>query len=136
MKSLRASVLLALLVTVSLLISGCSSDHPNKAKTTTRDSLAVTGIEPTFGSALGGTQITILGIGFNGTTGVSFGSQPASNFSVRSNTKIVATSPAQNAGTYNVVVTTSKGASPKAVVDRFTYFIPPPVVTGIMPTSG
>jgi hypothetical protein len=49
---------------------------------------------------------------------------------------MVATSPAQKAGTYDIVVSTTKGNSPKAAVDRFTYVIPPPVVSAITPTSG
>ena len=136
MKSLRASVLLAVMMTVSLLISGCSSVHPNKPKPKTKYSLAVTSIQPSSGTTFGGTPVTILGIGFNGTTSVSFGSEPASKVTVTSNTEIVATSPAQNAGTYNIVVSTSRAASPKVVVDRFTYVIPPPVISEILPTSG
>jgi hypothetical protein len=136
MKSLRASALLAVIVTVSLLLSGCSSVHPNKPKASTKRSLGITSIQPSSGTTFGGTPVTILGIGFNATTRVTFGTEPASNIIVASNTKIVATSPAQKAGTYNIVVSTARGASPKVVVDRFTYVIPPPVVAMITPMSG
>ena len=98
----------------------------------------VTGINPTSGPASGGTNITITGTGFNGATGVSFGSTPASNFTVNSDTQITATSPAANlSGAVDVTVTTPNGTSATGSADQFTYLTATaPTVTGINPTSG
>jgi hypothetical protein len=99
----------------------------------------VTGINPTSGPASGGSSITITGTGFNGATGVAFGSTAASNFTVNSDTQIMATSPAANlSGAVDVTVTTPNGTSATSSADQFTYLTPAllPTVTSITPTSG
>jgi len=98
----------------------------------------VTSINPPSGPADGGTSVTIMGTGFNGATGVSFGSTAAANFMVDSDTQITATSPAANlSGAVDVTVTTPNGASATSSADQFTYITgAAPTVTGINPTSG
>ncbi len=106
---------------------------------TTGAAPTVTGINPTSGPASGGSSVTITGTGFNGATGVAFGSTAASNFTVNSDTQIRATSPAANlSGAVDVMVTTPNGTSAISSADQFTYLTPAllPTVTSITPTSG
>jgi len=95
---------------------------------------AVTGISPSGGPVAGGTTVTITGTGFNGATAVRFGSTAATSFTVNSDTKITAYSPA-GTGTVDVTVTTPGGTSATGPADHFTY-IPAPMVTGVSPSSG
>ncbi len=71
----------------------------------------ITGISPTHGSMAGGKTVTITGTNFGGATAVTFGSTPASSFTVSSETEIMAVTPAQSAGTEPVTVTTPAGTS-------------------------
>lgn len=80
----------------------------------------VTGVSPNSGSPAGGTSVTITGAGFTGATAVNFGSAPAANFTVNSDTQITTTSPA-GAGTVDVTVTTPVSTSPISAADQFTY---------------
>jgi Tol biopolymer transport system component len=81
---------------------------------------SVTSISPDHGPAAGGTTVTITGRGFVAGARVRFGSAPATGVVVHSTTSITATSPA-GSGTVDVVVTTSRGTSPAAPADRFTF---------------
>jgi sugar lactone lactonase YvrE len=83
----------------------------------------VTGISPSQGSLAGGTVVTITGTSFNGATAVRFGSSPATSLSVK-DTTIIATAPAEAAGTVDVTVTTQSGTSVTSAADRFTYVNP------------
>src|SRR5207237_5755854 len=67
---------------------------------------AVTAIKPKEGPATGGTKVTITGANFTGATSVSFGSNHAPSFTVKSATTIVAKSP-RGAGAVDVTVTTA-----------------------------
>lgn len=74
----------------------------------------VLSVSPSTGSTAGGELVTITGqyfTGVTGATGVKFGSTNATNYTVVSDSKIVATAPAGTAGAVNVVVTNSVGAS-------------------------
>jgi hypothetical protein len=75
----------------------------------------VTSVFPFAGPTTGGTSVTIDGTNFTGATGVSFGTTPATAFTVNSATSITATAPA-GAGTVDVRVTkagvTSAAAGP------------------------
>jgi hypothetical protein len=86
---------------------------------------AVTGLSPTAGATVGGTTVAIGGWGFTGATGVEFGSQAATSFTVNSDSSIKATSPA-GSGTVDVTVTTPGGTSATSSADQFTY-LPSPV---------
>jgi hypothetical protein len=83
---------------------------------------AITAVNPTTGTHLGGTAVTITGKYFTGTTSVKFGATSAAAFSVNSDTSITAVAPAGSTGsTVDIQVTTPGGSSPIVVVDRFTY---------------
>ena len=83
---------------------------------------AVTRLSPTSGPTTGGTSVTITGTNFTGATLVDFGTVAASRFTVNAaGTQIVATSPAESAGTVYVTVTTAGGTSATSSADQFTY---------------
>jgi hypothetical protein len=66
---------------------------------------------PKNGPATGATAVTITGTGFIGTVEVDFGTAPAKSVKVESPTTLVAVSPAHEAGTVFVTVTTAGGTS-------------------------
>jgi hypothetical protein len=82
----------------------------------------------------GGTSVTICGADLDGATAVSFGLNSGTIIS-DSDDQITAVSPAGDAGTVDVTVTTPGGTSQPTPDDQFTYDAPP-TVTGITPTSG
>ncbi|MFG2694280.1 IPT/TIG domain-containing protein [Kitasatospora sp. NPDC048407] len=85
----------------------------------------VNGLEPGHGPLAGGTTVSITGSHFTGATGVSFGSTPATDFTVDSDSRITATVPAAEfPGPVAVVVTTPAGTS----TGQYTYD-PAPVGT-------
>ena len=65
----------------------------------------VTAISPTAGPVAGGTTVTITGTNLAGVTAVNFGGAAATKITSDKGTKIVATSPAESAGTVDVTVT-------------------------------
>jgi hypothetical protein len=97
---------------------------------------AVTGLSLSSGSAGGGTVVTVTGSGFTGATAVNFGSV-AAGFTVNGDGYLVATAPAQAAGTVDVTVTTPSGTSSTSSADHFTYTAAAaPVVTSVSPGTG
>jgi hypothetical protein len=98
-------------------------------------SSVVSAISPAEGSITGGAVVTISGSGFTGASGVSFGSQPASSFTVNSDSSITAVAPAEAAGIVNITVTTSAGASAVNSADQFS-FLSSPLVTAVSPAMG
>ncbi len=96
----------------------------------------LTGISPTSGPVAGGTSVVITGAGFTGTSGVSFGAQPATGYTIDNDGRITTTAPAGSAGTVDVVVTTGFGSTSSAgSADDFSY-VAPPVVVSISPATG
>ncbi len=93
---------------------------------------AVNGLEPAGGPPRGGTSVVIDGAHLLGTTAVKFGSANAASFTVDSESKITAVSPAGTAAV-DVTVTTPEGASAISPADVFTYG---PHVTGVSPGRG
>jgi hypothetical protein len=83
----------------------------------------VTSVHPPDGPTTGGTAVTIHGTGFVGAAGVEFGDIPVT-FVVDSDRTITATSPAENAGTVDITVTTSNGTSLTGPSDEFTFKAP------------
>jgi hypothetical protein len=75
--------------------------------------------------------VTLTGSGFTGTTGVDFGSTPASSFTVLSDDAIQAVAPA-GAGTVAVTVFGGSAPSGGTVVDQYTY----QSVDSVAPSSG
>jgi hypothetical protein len=95
----------------------------------------VTGVNPANGPTSGGTQVTITGTNFAGTTQVSFGSVRVSSFTVvNSNTSITATAPAEVAGTVDITVYNA-GASATSAADRFTFTAAAASVSGTDATT-
>ncbi|HUY20981.1 MAG TPA: IPT/TIG domain-containing protein [Acidimicrobiales bacterium] len=95
----------------------------------------VSHVDPNHGRPAGGTTVTILGKDLNGVTAVDFGTTPATNVTVFSNTIITAKAPA-GAGTVDVTVTTPLGTSLVTPKDQFTYRSPLPAVTHVTPHRG
>jgi hypothetical protein len=94
----------------------------------------ITSLSPSSGPAAGGTSVTITGTDLAGATDVSFGANPATDFTVVDATQITATSPAGSA-VVEVVVTTADGSSAPSVDDNFTY-VAAPAVSSVTPDSG
>ncbi len=72
----------------------------------------------------GGSPVTVTGTGFTGASQVYFGSNPASSFTVNSNTSISAVAPASTTGNGPVDVTVVSGGQTSPVsepADQFTY---------------
>ena len=83
---------------------------------------AVSAVSPASGPVTGGTVLIITGSGFTDATAVTFGSTPASSFTVNSDTSITATAPpAAGIGAVDVTVTTAGGTSATSAADQFTY---------------
>jgi hypothetical protein len=93
-------------------------------------------VSPRTGTTLGGNRVTISGAGFTGASAVSFGSVPATSFTVESDQEILAVSPAGSAGTVDVTVTAATGTSPADPADVYGYSLKVPVVTSVAPDVG
>lgn len=81
----------------------------------------VTALSPGTGPAAGGTPVIIKGRKLTGATAVTFGGTAATTFIEVDDTRIVATSPAKAAGTYDVLVTTPDGTSANTAADNYIY---------------
>ncbi len=84
----------------------------------------VTGISPTSGPTTGGTSVTITGTNFASGATVMFGTVTGTAVTVSSSTSIVATSPAESAGTVNVTVSENGLTSKTSSADQFTFVTP------------
>jgi hypothetical protein len=81
----------------------------------------VSGVSPNVGTTAGGTSVVITGVGFTGAQMVTFGGV-AAPFAIQSDGQVVATAPAHNGGTVDVVVAGPGGASTRSAADQFTYY--------------
>ncbi len=79
---------------------------------------------PTSGSTAGGNAVEIAGRYLDGATSVTFGSTPASSFSVDSPNQITAIAPASVASTVDVRVSGPGGSSEVGPADRYTSTAP------------
>jgi hypothetical protein len=96
---------------------------------------SVTGVNPSVGNTAGGTTVKVSGSDMGGVTAVDFGSVAASSFSTNSKgTQLTVVSPAQDAGTVDIVVTTPGGTSAVNPNDQFTYA--GPSVSSVSPDTG
>jgi hypothetical protein len=81
-------------------------------------------VGPTSGSTAGGNAVEITGKYLDGATSVTFGSTPASSFSVDSPNQITAIAPASVASTVDVRVSGPGGSSEVSPADRYTSTAP------------
>ena len=97
----------------------------------------VSAINPTSGTANGGTAVTITGTGFLAGATVQLGGTSATGVTVVNSTSITATTPAHSAGAVSVVVTNTDAQS-GTLNNGYTYTAvnPAPTVSAISPTSG
>lgn len=84
----------------------------------------VTAVTPGSGSHLGGTTVTIKGVGLTGATAVNFGTTPVtSGLGINgTGTQITVAAPPGTAGTVNVTVTVGGTTTTTNSVARYTYF--------------
>jgi hypothetical protein len=92
----------------------------------------VNSLKPSVGPAAGTNTIAVVGTNFTGATAVTFGSTPATSFSVVSSGQINAVVPA-GSGAVDVTVTTPGGTSSTVSGDIYKYV---PSVTSVSPASG
>ena len=85
------------------------------------------------GPAAGGSSVTITGTEFAAVSSVSFGTTPATEFTVNSATSITVIAPPASVGTVDVTVTNTAGPSALTSKDHFKYT---PTITGVSPSSG
>ncbi|UAK31851.1 IPT/TIG domain-containing protein [Nocardia asteroides] len=92
----------------------------------------LTSVVPTSGPAAGADTVVLTGTGFTAATAVRFGTTPAISFTVISDTRIAAVTPARPVGPVAVTVTGPGGTSNGAV---YTYLSAPAIVA-IHPDQG
>ncbi len=95
----------------------------------------VSSVSPNEGPTSGGQAVNIGGAGFIGATAVFFGATPASSFSVSNGGLIMAVTPAEAAGTVDVIVTSNGQTSQTSLSDNYTFFNPPSL-TSVSPKNG
>jgi len=93
----------------------------------------VSSLNPSSGTTLGGTTVTITGTNLTGATVVTFGGIAATNIVVVSDTTVTATTPAHAAGAVDVTITTPGGTM--TGTGLYTYVTPAPTVTSISPVN-
>ena len=96
-------------VTVTVLTRG--GDATGQVVISQPGSVFIACISPHKGSTRGGTVVSIFGLGFTGTTSVSFNDTPALSFIQNSDNQITAVSPPHVAGNVLVTVTTPLGSA-------------------------
>ena len=99
----------------------------------------ITSVSPNIGDVAGGQQVTIVGSGFLSATSVAFGPTPATSYTILSDARIVATTPARPESLVNVRVTNPNGTNPNQPTSWYSYRTitgPPPTVSAVSPTSG
>lgn len=111
---------------LSLTNNGGPSATTTQTLTILPPSPFVQNVSPSSGPTCGGTVVTITGINFTEAIAVFFGSTPAAEFTVQSDTTITATTPPGASGTVDVSVIAPSGTSTLVSVDQFTYLPPPP----------
>lgn len=105
--------------------------------TYTASAPVIYGISPNTGDIAGGEPVTITGFRFTGATSVTIGGTEVSSFTVVDDSHITTTTPAHNAGTANVTVTTPVGTG--TGTNLFTYTEVPllaPTVLSVFPNTG
>jgi hypothetical protein len=93
----------------------------------------VQSFSPATGSTAGGTMVSINGSGFSGATAVSFGSTPATSFTVLEDSLIFDYAPAHSPGAVPITITAPGGTTTTRLE---YYYVTPLAVTGVSPASG
>jgi hypothetical protein len=111
-------------VTTSGTADGTSAVVP--ASQYTFVSPQVSSVVPEKGPSSGGTEVTVTGSDFGGTTAVFFGGTRSPSFTVLSSTSLIASAPPgpSGGGVVNVVVQSPDGTSPQVSADQYTYALP------------
>ena len=111
-------------VTTSGTAAGTSAAVP--ASRYTFVSPQVSSVVPDKGPTSGGTEVTVTGSDFGGTTAVFFGATVSHSFTVLSSTSLIASAPPgpSGGGVVNVVVHSPDGISPQVLADQYTYALP------------
>lgn len=120
--------------------SSCGNGHSNMVGfmtvlAPTQPAPTITSLNPTSGSNLGGTSVTITGTNFQVGATVSFGGTAATSATTTSSTTIVTTAPAHALGSVPVTVTNPDNQTVTRA-NAFTYVVPPPTITSVTPSSG
>jgi hypothetical protein len=124
-------------VTVSTPSGTSSTGTADHFVSTAAAAPAVTGVTAGSGDTTGGDRVLLTGSGFTGASAVTFGTTAAEDFTVLSDTAILAITSAQAAGTVDVTVTTPAGTSATSGSDHFTATAPSaPAVTGLGVSGG
>jgi alpha-tubulin suppressor-like RCC1 family protein len=84
---------------------------------------SITGLTPATGRTTGGNTVMISGNGFSNSTAVTFGTIPATSFTIDSPTQITAIAPPAVAGEVTVAVTSLGGSSPTSINSKYTYVL-------------
>jgi hypothetical protein len=84
----------------------------------------VSGVAVSSGSTAGGETVVITGNHLTDSTEVRFGSTPATNSTIDSNTQIAATAPAESAGVVDVTVSGPGGTSARSGSDQYAFVTP------------
>lgn len=92
-------------------------------------------VEPHFGPESGGTSVDITGSNLALTTAVDFGPNPATGFTVVSDSEVTAIAPA-GTGTVVVTVTTPGGTSTVGLGNPYYTYLGTPVITSLTPDTG
>jgi hypothetical protein len=94
-------------------------------------------VRPLGGSVLGGTEVTILGAGFSRESAVTFGGTSDDGLTAVSPSVLIVTSPAHDAGSVQVQVTTGAGFSADTATDDYLYVgVGGATVTSVDPARG
>jgi hypothetical protein len=95
----------------------------------------VSSVSTNAGPLVGGQTITIHGTNLTGAFLVAFGTAETGDVTVVSDTELIVTTPPNDAGIVDVVVTTPRATSAVTAGDRYTYD-PVPFVSGLGPDDG
>jgi hypothetical protein len=109
-------------VDVTVIGPGGTSATSNSSRYTFKNPPVINALSPSSGPALGGTEVTITGSGFDGVGAVNFGGNASTLYVVDSPTRIRASAPAGPAGqAVDVQVIAAGGTSQATAASRFTY---------------
>jgi hypothetical protein len=97
--------------TVDVVVTDPAGDSDPLDFTYTAQASVVTSLDPTSGTELGGTPVTVTGSGFLGAIGVTFDGSFGTAFTIVNDTTITVNSPAHAPGPVNVVVLDPAGNS-------------------------